>query len=245
MATAFSLQSPIIKRSGPNAVVYDLTDSATVAITLPVGSAWTSGLHWHEKHTEFLNVVKGSIEVVLGDQNLTVSASDKITEIQVDRGVWHEWKRADANKEEEVVVLERTEPHDGQKHVFFWNLNGVISQAQNASAPPYMPERLHGWLVEVWTTLSLFAIFNELDNVPVYVNFSQALNRTSSVKSETFIGQLLLHWMDWLFSHILLLAASWIAWVMGIKAIDKKFTPKDVMKRWKQSTRSNSGKKLP
>jgi hypothetical protein len=233
----FSLSSPIIKRSGPNAVVYDLSDPSTVAITLPVGSNWTSGLHWHETHIEYLRVIKGSIEVTLGNQRLKISAWDAITEIKVDKGVWHEWKRSDTNKGDDVVVLERTDPHDGQKAVFFWNLNGVLFNAQHASVPPYMPGTLHGWLMGFWINLRLFTIFNELDNFPIFINFQHVLSKSINVQVDPIRGQHLLRGLDRLISHLILQAASWTAWLLGIQAVDEQFTPKGAMARWKQSKR--------
>lgn len=224
--------NPIIKREAPDAVVYDLSEPHQVTITLPPSSTWSSGLHWHERHVEYLRVVKGSVQVTLDGQVRTISATDSETEVRVDRNVWHEWRRADTEGEEDVVVVERTDPEDGEKAVFFWNLNGVVLRAQGLARPPYVPALLHGILLEAWVSLSLFAIFRELDNVPVFVNVLQAFSKRGFVFGDKTLGHTALRRVDFLVSHILLLLASGISVLFGITAVRDDFTPGEVRQRW-------------
>ncbi|KAH7039766.1 uncharacterized protein B0I36DRAFT_357160 [Microdochium trichocladiopsis] len=56
----------VFTRPLPNAVTYDLSTPDQATIRLPPGSTWTSGPHWHDTHTEFLQVIKGRAEVILG-----------------------------------------------------------------------------------------------------------------------------------------------------------------------------------
>lgn len=224
--------NPIIKRNTPNEVVYDLSEPHQVTITLPASSTWSSGLHWHERHVEYLHVIKGSVQVTLDSQVRTISATDAETEVRVDRNVWHEWRRADIEGDEDVVVVERTDPEDGEKGVFFWNLNGVILKAQSLNCPPYMPKLLHGILLEAWVTLSLFAIFRGLDNVPVFVNVLQAFSKRGFVFAEKTLGHNVLRGVDLIISRIVLLLASGISLLFGIKAVREEFTPDDVRQSW-------------
>lgn len=224
--------NPIIKRDAPNAVVYDLSEPHQVTITLPVSSTWSSGLHWHEQHVEYLRVIKGSVQVTLGSQVRTISATDAETEVRVDRNVWHEWRRAEIEADEDVVVVERTDPEDGEKAVFFWNLNGVILKAQSLNCPPYMPKLLHGILLEAWVTLSLFSIFRVLDNIPVFVNVLQAFSKRGFVFAEKTLGHNALHAVDLIISRIVLLLASGISLLFGIRAVREEFTPDDVRQTW-------------
>ncbi|ETS81453.1 hypothetical protein PFICI_06455 [Pestalotiopsis fici W106-1] len=119
---------PTFSRPGREAVVYDLSVPGQATITLPVGSAWSSGPHWHESHTEFLQVLSGAAEVTLAGTVLpAVTAQDGV--VTVPRGAVHEWRRSSqrtAGDEEELVVREWTDPRDGDKEVFFRNLNGMI-----------------------------------------------------------------------------------------------------------------------
>lgn len=69
-------------RQGSEAVAYHIpvappVDDASplkTTIALPRGSAWTSGLHFHASHTEYLRLVKGAILVQLGGQIKLISA---------------------------------------------------------------------------------------------------------------------------------------------------------------------------
>lgn len=232
MTSHFSLSTTLIERGPPNAVLYDLADSDHVTITLPVGSTWSSGLHWHEKHVEYLRIVKGTIRVVLGDQVHTVSASDDTTELRVDRNTWHEWGRSDVSHGDEVVVIERTEPDDGQKIVFFWNLNGVVVKAQHLACPPYMSTLLHRSLLDLWVTLNLFTIFRTLDNIPVFVNVPAAFSKRGFTFKDNTLGHILLRTADRLASHLVLFVVSWIAWGLGIHSVSREFTPENVWERW-------------
>ncbi|KAJ4201677.1 hypothetical protein NW767_006765 [Fusarium falciforme] len=101
----------VIERPLPNAVTYDLSTTGQVKITLPESSTWSSGLHWHETHDEYLKVIKGTIRVQLGSTIQYISATEnEQPEIKVARYVWHKWQRA--GPDGEVVVIERTEPDD-------------------------------------------------------------------------------------------------------------------------------------
>ncbi|PSR97447.1 hypothetical protein BD289DRAFT_425998 [Coniella lustricola] len=274
---SFSLDNPVIKRSPPGAVIYDLSEPDQVTITLPTGSTWSSSLHWHEHHIEYLRVVKGSISVTLNDEKFTLSAESSPAatspEIRIDRNSWHEWRRADAAEpgvnsndsdrnansndddendsanfiknranndansgtdHDEVVVIERTEPADTQKTVFFWNLNGVLLKAQRLSLarPPFIPQFVHAALVDLWVTLSLFVIFRDLDNVPVFVNVLQAFATRGFTFVRGTLGDVLLRHMDRLISHLVLFVVSRIAWLFGIRAVRAEYTPRDVYTRW-------------
>lgn len=228
-------RNPIIKRDAPDAVVYDLSEPHQVTITLPPSSTWSSGLHWHVRHVEYLRVIKGSVQVTLDSQVRTISATDPETEVRVDRNVWHEWRRADIEGDEDVVVVERTDPEDGEKAAFFWNLNGVILRAQSLACPPYIPKLLHGVLLDVWVTLSLFAIFSGLDNIPVFVNVLQAFSKRGFVFADKTLGHNVLRGVDLIISRIILLLASSISLLFGIRAVREEFTPDDVQQNWAAS----------
>lgn len=225
----------VIKRDAPDAVVYDLSEPHQVTITLPAGSTWSSGLHWHERHVEYLRVVKGTVQVTLDSQTRTISASDAETEVRVDRNVWHEWSRADIEDEEDLVVVERTEPEDGEKAIFFWNLNGVILKAQGMRCPPYMPKLLHGLLLDAWVTLSLFAIFRVLDNVPVFVNILHAFSKRGFVFADKTLGHTALRAVDVVISRVLLFLASALSLLFGIRAVRDEFTPDGARQTWTAS----------
>lgn len=254
MASDLFLEEPCIQRDPPDAVIYDLSQPDHVTVTLPTHSTWTSGLHWHEHHVEYLRVVRGSIHLTLGSSQTTrvISAAgdgphdeNNHNEIRIDRNVWHEWRRAEVDAGEDVVVIERTEPDDGEKAVFFWNLNGVVLTAQKGGipCPPYMPRRVHDSFVGMWLTLGLFSIFRELDNFPVFINVLRAFAERGFTFREGTLGHTLLRRVDSVVSHLILFVVSRIARLFGIVAVRESFTPEPARRRWIEMTsREKSGK---
>lgn len=96
----------VFTRPAPSAVTYDLSTPDQATIKLPPGSQWTSGPHWHDSHTEFLQVTAGHAELMLSDTTMpAVSAIDGV--IIVPRGAIHEWRRSQTmGLDEELVVKE-------------------------------------------------------------------------------------------------------------------------------------------
>ena len=188
-------------RSGD--VTYNLPSppfsSAVVTITLPPGSNWTSGLHWHEAHTEYLAIIKGTAQVTLNSVTETYTPSDGI--IVVHRYARHEWRRAEPDGEE-LVVEEWTNPADGAKEVFFRNLNSVILDCSKAGPP-----------TDWWLTLQLFVIFSGLDNFPVLLDFAHL----------PYIGES----FEWAVTHTVLFCAITMGKMLGCKSVYQEYTPND------------------
>ena len=138
--------------------------STAVTIRIPSFSSWSSGLHYHATHTEYLRVLSGAALVT------TISMTGRSTKpctkadgpIRIDRFVIHEWGRA-SDKGEEVVVQEWTDPADGAKEVFFRNLNSVILDVDRIleGVLILLPK---DWLIE-WQILVICA---GMDNFPVF-----------------------------------------------------------------------------
>lgn len=290
--------SPILSRPPPQAVTYDLSRGRQrVRITLPPGSAWTSGLHWHESHDEYLRVVRGAVRLRLGDGVRVISATGSGSasgsdrgegrcgrreggvedgdgvgdgaegggekkggkgegeEGMVPRGVWHEWSRADDDGcgGEDVVVEERTEPADGEKAVFFWNLNGVLLDAARGHEADYegwangkgkgKGRWLGRWMTNLWVTVSLWTIFRELDNYPVFVGFEDVVLGRVTPVSQGSVARRLLGWMDWCVTHSVLAMASWAGWAVGVRAVRDEFTPREEYERW-MTRRTGAARKV-
>ncbi|KAK5275752.1 hypothetical protein LTR40_012550, partial [Exophiala xenobiotica] len=104
-----------------------------VTITVPVGSAWTSGRHWHETHTEYLQVLQGRAFVTLGPRYQEYDSEDGA--IEVPKFMVHEWRRhvwgegeEDHQEDQDLIVREWTVPEDGKKEVFFRMLNFFLTE---------------------------------------------------------------------------------------------------------------------
>lgn len=225
----------IIEREFPNAVVYNLSQPDQVTVTLPPKSTWSSGLHWHESHTEFLKVIKGSIKVRLNDTEQILTAThDNQPELRVERYEWHEWQRAEPDGDE-VIVVERTDPADGEKAVFFWNLNGVILNAArvlstNVPGFSFFPASIKDLFIDFWISLNLFIIFHALDNIPVVLSTSKYWGG-KKLRAKTGLSA------DWFVSHLLLLLASWTGRLFGLQAVRAEYTPPPNYERWQEGHR--------
>lgn len=223
----------VIKRELPSAVTYDLSTPGSVTITLPPQSTWSSGLHWHESHDEYLRVIQGSIHVILGDEEHIITASDgNQPEVKVARYAWHSWQRA-SPEGEPVVVVERTEPVDMQKAVFFYNLNGIILRApawDSKLAP--LPSRVRALLVDAWVTLGLFVVFCHLDNFPVFIDCVTVSRRLPAPLGASAVVRGMGRRVDWGITHVTLLFAACLGWLLGVRPVQRRYTPDAVFARW-------------
>jgi uncharacterized RmlC-like cupin family protein len=215
----------IISRGLPNAVTYDISDVSRTTISLPPGSTWSSELHWHETHTEYLVVVKGLVRVRLGDKTQVVSAKDG--EVKIDRFVWHEWSRASLEGEE-VVVIERTDPSDGEKQAFFRTLNAVILRAQRMKKPVLTPAWLFSILVDFWITLNLCIVFQRFDNYPVFVNFQTRLLGLQKIVNKPFLIVWLLSTMEFLWTRFILRLFFFVGQILRLDSAKRDFSQEDV-----------------
>ncbi|EMT63090.1 hypothetical protein FOC4_g10013294 [Fusarium odoratissimum] len=99
-----------------------------------------TGLHWHETHTEYLQVVQGYALVTVGDRTAIFSKDDGI--ITIPRYTIHQYMRADktdegkAGKDVDLIVREWTEPGDGDKEVFFRNMISLIMDKKDGALGP-------------------------------------------------------------------------------------------------------------
>lgn len=184
-------------------VTYEFSPTSNVVtISLPRASPWTSGLHWHETHTEYLQVIKGRALVTLEDFTKIYGPEDGF--ITVKKGMRHEWKLAPSAATDDdadvtaLIVNEWTDPADGQKEIFFRNLSSVLME------PPMQDARL---------TLQLFCIFWALDNYPVLI---PARSRT----------------VEWAVTHLALIMASVVGRFLGVKGVYEEYTPKPLWDRW-------------
>ncbi|KAM0246834.1 hypothetical protein ACHAP5_004456 [Fusarium lateritium] len=96
-----------------------------------------TGLHWHETHTEYLEIVQGFALVTLGNHTSVFSKDDGI--ITIPRYSIHQYMRADkteqgkVGKDVDLIVREWTEPGDGDKEVFFRNLISLMMDKKDTT----------------------------------------------------------------------------------------------------------------
>lgn len=212
-------QTQVFRREGPQAVRYDLSRPDCVTITIPIGSTWTSGLHWHETHTEYLQILQGRAFVRLGHRSQEYDSSQDGA-IEVPNFVVHEWHRVWGEEDqEELIVREWTVPEDGKKEVFFRMLNSFLTEDHPGSlykAPGMVPQRVMGW-IEAWIVmLQLFAIFRSCDNWPVLVGDDSGLCSRSA-------------------THLVLAICTGIGYMLGLRGIYQEYVKKDLVQRGREA----------
>ncbi|KAM5352850.1 hypothetical protein ACJ41O_005572 [Fusarium nematophilum] len=96
-----------------------------------------TGLHWHETHTEYLQVIQGYALVTVGDRTAVFTKDDGV--ITIPRYAIHQYMRADkteegkAGKDMDLVVREWTDPADGDKEVFFRNILSLLKDKREGA----------------------------------------------------------------------------------------------------------------
>ncbi|KAH7261736.1 hypothetical protein BKA59DRAFT_461727 [Fusarium tricinctum] len=119
-----------------------------------------TGLHWHETHTEYLEVVQGYALVTVGNHTSVFSKDDGI--VTIPRYAIHQYMRADkteqgkAGKDVDLIVREWTEPGDGDKEIFFRNIISLMMDKKDTT------------LGTVDMLLSVMVICWHHDNYPVF-----------------------------------------------------------------------------
>ncbi|KAF2036478.1 hypothetical protein EK21DRAFT_95757 [Setomelanomma holmii] len=237
------------------AVAYHIPTSPAnlrTTISLPLHSTWSSGLHFHTQHTEYLHLLQGSICLTLNAQTHILSAAAGGTVspytghllkpglvIEVPRYARHNWSRAESkftgrgfgvgvrlarpeDVDEQVIVEEWTSPFDISKPLFFWNLNGVIT------APEDVPLSLLQTVVKRvlgpwWIPFQLFVIFWELDNWPVFVGM-RGLVRPWEGAGE-WVFRCFEGLVEYVMTFVVLFAAKVLGWVIGVRAVERARTP--------------------
>ncbi|KAF8804360.1 hypothetical protein BYT27DRAFT_7030457, partial [Phlegmacium glaucopus] len=78
-------------------------------------------LHWHEMHDEIFRVLKGRMEVRIGNETRIYFPDDG--EVRIPKGVLHSLRFFPG---EECLFEEKTEPMDEEKEMFFRNMMGTM-----------------------------------------------------------------------------------------------------------------------
>ena len=155
-------------------------------------------------------------------------------DVKVDPYRMHEWSRADPDGEE-VVVVERTDPVDGEKRLFFWNLNGVVLKAQGAEKPWILPGWVFRLMMDLWVTLNLFVIFHSLDNFPVLLDIPEILQSWGYIVRDGSLIYRLLYVIEMHLSRIVLMTISLLGWVVGLEPVRREFTTEIIYQEWRRS----------
>lgn len=264
-----------ITRTGPQAVTYHIPHSIPAEIIddnplkttihLPAHSTWTSGLHYHTRHTEYLRLLHGSISVRLGARTFTLSAHvggtvdargnllSRGLVVEVPRYARHAWCRADAAA---VTTTKDIQPggngvQDMLKRPVDWDDDVVVEEWTAPSdivkplfffnlnhailSPPRLPIYLPGVVRDWWVPLQLFVIFWELDNWPVFVDLE-------GVFGGWIGGVVMQRALEGLVTWSVLGFVSLVGKMVGVEAVREERTPRELWEAWR-SEKSTRGRK--
>lgn len=261
-----------IIRSGTEAVAYHIptappsssTPILKSTIVLPRHSKWTSGLHFHTTHTEYLRLVQGSIFVKLDGELklLSVKAGGEVSYvresrlvnpglvIKVDKYARHNWGRLEEYmKSSRVVTCVRIalpEDRDDDVIVEEWTDPADTSKALFfwnlngviTASPETKLSRRQSLLKSIlggwWIPFQLFVIFWHLDNWPIFFS----LKGTTAPFVAKKLGFSLESITEYLTTFVVLFFAKTIGSIMDVKAVSKERTPDDL---WDDYKKNHSG----
>ncbi len=208
---------------------------STIVTMLP-GSRYTTTLHWHVTHTEYIKVISGAALITVSNKTKVCTAEDGIAVIP--RYARHEWMRFDRPahllskpqrevqekwmKEQADDVIEKlgkgdlvaeewTDPRDGEKEIFFRNIFSTAGESQ-------WRER---WWGGVLIVLQMMLVMWELDNLIVLFDLGGAGDGSGwRGVVETAV------------TYAFMWSAAMTGRALGLKAVNDEYTPKHLFKAW-------------
>lgn len=258
-----------VVRSGSEAVVYHIPASPTssesailkTTIALPRCSKWTSGLHFHTTHTEYLRLVKGSIFVELYDGLHILSAQaggtvsvrtgellERGLVVKVEKYARHNWGRAEdymhmpgrfgfhtrveyPKDSEDEVVVEEWTDPADLSKPLFFWNLNGVITASADASVSTRQKIARKLLGNFWIPFQLFIIFWELDNWPVFIRLHGGLMPYVTGDFGAYLEHLAEYTMTW----VILLIARFFGSILGVHAVTQERTPPDLWKNYKRS----------
>ncbi|OAL53780.1 hypothetical protein IQ07DRAFT_318981 [Pyrenochaeta sp. DS3sAY3a] len=257
-----------VVRSGPEAVVYHIPVSPTssestilkTTIALPRHSRWTSGLHFHATHTEYLRLLKGSIFVELYGELHILSAQaggtvsvrtgellERGLVVKVEQYARHNWGRAKEymhrpgrfgfhtrveypKDSEDEVVVEEWTDPADISKPLFFWNLNGVINASTDASVSTTQKIARKLLGNFWIPFQFFIIFWELDNWPVFVR----LHGLMPPKMGDF-GAYIEHLAEYAMTWVVLLIAKSFGSILGVHAVAQERTPPDLWENFKRS----------
>lgn len=131
---------------------------------------------------------------------------------------------------EDVVVEEWTAPSSVCKPLFFWNLNGVITQC-DASPTESLAKRALRWMLGAyWIPFQLFVVFYALDNYPVFVGLEGRLAWLDGLGRG--VGRRAEHCVEHVVTFAVLFVASLAGRMFRVEAVSEERTPVGLWEVW-------------
>ncbi|KAK0512616.1 hypothetical protein JMJ35_004633 [Cladonia borealis] len=247
MARTKTSHLPELTRAAPDSVTFTFpkhsenlnghsSDTPSTIVTIPPGSSFTTSLHWHVTHTEYIRVISGAALITLSNQTKVYTAEDGIAVIP--RYARHEWMRFDRpahllsksqRKGQEkwmeehgedvieklrgmdLVAEEWTDPGDGEKEVFFRNILSTLKESQWRE----------GWWGVVLMLLQIMLVMWELDNPVVLLDLG------GPGDGDGWRGA-----VETAVTYAFMWSVAMMGKALGLKAVNEEYTPKYLLKAW-------------
>ena len=235
--SAFTFPPPEVGRISFN-------EPSKIGLSVPIGSAWTSGRHWHDYHVEHYKVLSGAMLITMNNNSYVITEDSPI--LSIPRKVRHELMRWDCPgrtnhqkaaqeafrkdmiakgrfKEleelgaQEVQAEESTTPEDGEKDIFFRNFLSAMSEPRTSM------------LGEVLRYIQIVIIYQGLDARMVVVDMQpESENGWRAMIEETI-------W--WLIVSM----ANLVGVLFGLESVNKAYTPDPLFSQWEERKPQESG----
>ncbi|KAF3044374.1 hypothetical protein E8E12_009826 [Didymella heteroderae] len=266
-----------ILRQGPEAVAYHIpvspsTDDGTPlksTIALPRHSAWTSGLHFHATHTEYLRLIKGAIFVELNNKMKFISAlvggevdgTGQLVQsgliIEVPRYAFHNWGRLEHHNDSARSPGRRAQHEDILPED--WTEEVIVEEWTDPSdiAKPLFFWNLNGIITAPGEailpkrqSLAKGLLGSLWVDLQLFLVFWELDNwpvfnvfRTISPASDSHLCTLrVLDATKMLVSFGALLLAKLFGTLLGLKAVEKRRTPDALWEAYKKSQYGHSSR---
>lgn len=264
-----------VVRSGSESVAYHIATSLSSddrtplksTIALPRYSSWTSGLHFHATHTEYLRLVKGAIFVELNGKIKLLStlaggevdATGQLVHpgliIKVPRFAFHNWGRLEHSNGSARLSRQRGQqkalPEDWTEEVVVeeWTVPSDITKPLffwnlngiiTASNDVILPKRqsvAKALFGNLWIDFQLFVVFWELDNWPVF----EILKNVSPATDSYLRTSRVLDAIEMMFSFVTILVVKLFGILVGLKAVEQSRTPEGLWNAYKKSQHETRG----
>ncbi len=221
----------------PNAASHSIKTPYKTHVTVPVGSSWTPGRHWHNDHTEHFQVLSGAMLITVNNKSFILTGGSPA--VTIPRKARHELMRWDCpgrkghqkvaqeafrnemlakgqSKELEklrvqvVEAEESTTPADGEKEIFFRNALSAITESRS------------GILAEIMRFVHIVIIYQGLDVRMVILDMGAENGHGWRGMVEEMIWWLILG------------MASLIGGVFALKPVSEAYTPGRLISKWEE-----------
>jgi hypothetical protein len=253
-----------ILRTGSEAVAYHIPTSPPsssnpilkTTISLPRYSKWTSGLHFHTQHTEYLRLIKGAIWVHLNGEEKMISAqaggevyagsgglkpNGAGLVLEVPKYARHNWQRAEVyysfrramgslnvklEDVDEEVVVEEWTDPSDLGKPLFFWNLNGVVTAPADSVILSLPQRIVKAGLMGWWIP--FQLFVIFWELDNWPVFLKLRGAMGDLGRLSYINRYVERIVEYAVTFVVLFAAKLLGWLAGVRAVERSRTPEEL-----------------